>query len=334
MTIDGEEPFIPGSSPTENIDNEMTEPTDNYYTSQSTVADVLTDRAFGDFGRLLFPVDRNVSPSLTLAQVSTSEVYMWYPYIRVEKTVEILNYLHSQAVKGEQIFYSIYSPKEMAADPAKEYTGIFVFRGKSGNPYAITNAGGGFAYVGAMHDSFPHSLELCKAGYTAFALIYRPDDPYRDLARAISLINENADMLGVSKDNYSLWGGSAGARMAATLGNRAYLHQLTGNSEIKQAAAVIMQYTGYSAASELDAPTYNCVGSNDGIASWRTMQRRLQQLSAMGIPTEFHVYEGLGHGFGIGTGTVAEGWVNDAIRFWEANMTTDDNAGVHNVYLP
>lgn len=287
----------------------MTEPTDNYYTSQSTVADVLTDRAFGDFGRLLFPVDRNVSPTLTLAQVSTSSVYMWYPYIRVEKTVEILNYLHSQAIKGEQIFYSVYSPEEIIADPSKKDTGIFVFRGNRGKPFAITNAGGGFAYVGAMHDSFPHSLELCKAGYTAFALIYRPDDPYHDLARAISFINKNAEMLGVSKYDYSLWGGSAGARMAATLGNIAYLYQHTGNPEIQQATTVIMQYTGYSSVSEFDSPTYNCVDSNDGIASWRTMQRRLQQLAAMGIPTEFHVYEGLGHGFGIGTGTVAEDWV-------------------------
>jgi len=49
-------------------------------------------------------------------------------------------------------------------------------------------------------------------------------------------------------------------------------------------------------------------------------QERLQRLSAMGIPTEFHVYEGLGHGFGIGTGTMAEGRVAGAIRFREANM--------------
>lgn len=40
-------------------------------------------------------------------------------------------------------------------------------------------------------------------------------------------------------------------------------------------------------------------------------------MEALGIPTEFHVYKGLGHGFGIGTGTVAEGWVADAIAFWE-----------------
>ncbi len=327
----------PGRSATDATVNqgggiESKESSDACYTPQSKVADVINDPAFGSFGRLLFPVDRNVPESMTLAQVSTSNVYMWYPYIRVEKTVEILNYLHSQALKGEQIFYNIYSPDEIEADPSKADTGIFVFRGEAGKPFAITNAGGGFAYVGAMHDSFPHSLELSKAGYTAFALIYRPDDPYSDLARAISLITANAEALGVAKDNYSLWGGSAGARMTATLGNRVNLIRLTGNPDIQQAAAVIMQYTGYSSASEFDPPTYNCVGSNDGIASWRTMQNRLQRLSAMGIPTEFHVYDGLSHGFGIGTGTVAEGWVDDAINFWEANMNHDDSAGVPPVY--
>lgn len=325
-----DEPMMP--SVTNPSGDGKSESDESRFTTSSTVADVISDPAFGNFGRLLFPVDRNVSPSMTLAQVSTSNVYMWYPYIRVEKTVEILNYLHAQAENGNTIFYSIYSPEEISADPSKKDTGIFVFRGRPGKPFAITNAGGGFAYVGAMHDSFPHSLELSKVGYTAFALIYRPDDPYRDLARAIRFINENARMLNVDKQNYSLWGGSAGARMAATLGNRNYLNQLLDGTEIPQAAAVIIQYTGYSEASEADPPTYNCVGSDDGIASWQTMQSRLQRLSAMGIPTEFHVYEGLGHGFGIGTGTVAQGWVGDAIRFWEANMKKDPGSGVPTIY--
>lgn len=287
----------------------------------------MDDPYFGNFGRLLFPVDRSISPDMTLEQVSTSAVYMWYPYIQPEKTVEIINFLRSQAAGGKQIFHAIYSPEEIIADPSKSHTGIFVFHGEPDRPFAITNAGGGFAYVGAMHDSFPHSLELCRAGYTAFALIYRPDDPYSDLARAITYIRSHAAELGVSADNYSLWGGSAGARMAAVLGNRNYLASLTGDRDVPQAAAVVMQYTGYSTVSASDAPTYSCVGSNDGIASWRIMQRRLQGLSDMGIPTEFHVYEGLAHGFGIGTGTVAEGWVTDAIRFWESNM--NGNAGDH-----
>lgn len=85
-----------------------------------------------------------------------------------------------------------------------------------------------------------------------------------------------------------------------------------------QAAAVITQYTGYSIVSRADAPTYACVGTSDGIADWRTVRDRLQTLEGYGIPTEFHKYQGLPHGFGLGKDTVAEGWVNDAVKFWEA----------------
>lgn len=62
------------------------------------------------------------------------------------------------------------------------------------------------------------------------------------------------------------------------------------------------------------------MGDRDGIASWRTMQNRLNAMSSVGINTEFHVYEGLGHGFGLGTRTVAEGWIDDAVAFWEKQM--------------
>lgn len=107
--------------------------------------------------------------------------------------------------------------------------------------------------------------------------------------------------------------------MAATLGNEQYLRQLTGRTDIPQASAVIMQYTGYSAVSPYDAPTYACVGTADGIAYWRTMQSRLAALTdRYGIPTEFHSYEGLSHGFGIGHGTVAQGWLDDAVEFWQS----------------
>lgn len=151
------------------------------------------------------------------------------------------------------------------------------------------------------------------------ALIYRPDDPYMDLAKALVFIHDHAAELEVAPDGYSLWGGSAGARMVVTLGNGDVLAQF-GISDIGQAAAVIMQYTGYTSVSRNDAPTYVCVGTSDGIASWRTMQQHLETLDSYGIPTEFHSYEGLPHGFGLGTGTVAEGWINDAVAFWESQQ--------------
>ena len=292
-------------------------------TENTTVGEVRNMAAFGDFGRLLFPVDRTVSDDMTLKEISNSSTYTWYNYIKPEKTVEIVNHLKTTAESGQQIFYNIYTEEEMQADSSLRDTGLFFFKGEDNAKFAVCNAGGGFAYVGAMHDSFPHALELSKMGYNAFALIYRPGVPtaYQDLGRALDFIHTHADELEVDTSDYSLWGGSAGARMAATLGNADYLQQYTDRSDIGQAAAVIMQYTGYTYTSKTDAPTYACVGTSDGIANWKTMQSRLQTLESYGIPTEFHAYEGLPHGFGLGTGTVADGWIYDAVTFWEEQFS-------------
>ena len=104
--------------------------------------------------------------------------------------------------------------------------------------------------------------------------------------------------------------------MAADMSRLSHMRSSTGRADIPQAAACIMQYTSYTTVAADCAPTYACCGTSDGIASWRTMQSRLESLSALGIPTEFHSYNGLPHGFDLGTGTVAEGWISDAIRFW------------------
>lgn len=286
------------------------------FTTDTPIEDVKNDPMFGEAGRLLFPVDEGYSSGDTLGGLRL----VWYSNIDPEETVKIVNTLWQRVSSGETVFYDIYTDEEKAADPEKEDTGLFFFKGEPGEKFAVCNAGGGFAYVGAMQDSFPHALELSKMGYNAFALIYRPgaQTACEDLARAISFIFENAQELEVDTDCYSLWGGSAGARMAAWLGS--YGPAAFGGDDLPQPGAVIMQYTGHSDYTESDPPTFACVGENDGIANWRTMERRLQAMSALGIPTEFHHYPGLRHGFGLGTGTVAEGWLDQAVSFWEEQM--------------
>ncbi len=286
------------------------------YTSDTKITAVMDDPVFGDYGRLIFPANSGYYSGDTLGQLRLT----YYSHIDPDATVEIANYLKDHAQAGETIFYDIYTDEEKAADPDKKDTGLFSFKGEPGAKFAICNAGGAFAYVGAMHDSFPHALELSKKGYNAFALIYRPgaQTACEDLARAITFIFEHAEELEVDTDCYSLWGGSAGARMAAWLGT--YGPAAFGGGDLPRPGTVVMQYTGLNEYSPEDPPTYVCVGDSDGIANWRTMQRRLEAMSACGIDTEFHVYEGLGHGFGLGTGTVAEGWINDAITFWESHM--------------
>ena len=219
------------------------------------------------------------------------------------------------------MFYDIYSEEEKTADPQKADTGLFFFRGNPGAKFAVTCAGGGFAYVGAMHDSFPHALELSRRGYNAFAVIYRPgaQTAYEDLARAISFIFFNADVLGVDTDGYSVWGGSAGGRMAATIASYG-VEAFGGSTGIPKPSVAVIQYTGHTDYNPASEPaTFVTVGESDGIANYRTMKRRIDALAAMGVPTEYHSYPGLGHGFGLGIGTVAEGWLDLAVAFWKKN---------------
>lgn len=313
------DPNVNGTGKTETAGNTGMAGDEAMFTADTKVWDVIHDPAFGEYGRLLFPADRSIRDDLTLGNVG--DILTWYSYVNPDRTVEIANYLKEHAASGEQIFYDIYTEEEKAADPAKENTGLFFFRGEPGGKVAVTNAGGGFVYVAAMHDSFPHALELSKKGYNAFALIYRPgaQTACEDLARAIAFIHEHAEELEVDVADYSLWGGSAGARMAAWLGS--YGTAAFGEADYPRPGAVIMQYTGLSEVTGTEPPTYACVGTSDGIAYYEIMEERIRQIQARGTNAEIEVFDGLPHGFGLGEGTVAEGWLDHAVAFWEENMS-------------
>jgi len=288
------------------------------YRADTKVWDVINDPAFAGYGRLIFPADRTIDTNQALREVGS--ILAYYTYVNTDRTVEIVNYMKTKAEAGEQIFYNIYTDAEKTADPAKKNTGLFFFRGKPGKKFAMVNAGGAFVYVGAMHDSFPHALELSKKGYNAFALIYRPgaETASEDLARAIAFVFEHADELKVNTADYSLWGGSAGARMAAWLGSHGT--EAYGEAAYPRPGAVIMQYTGLSEVNGKEPPTYACVGTSDGIASYRTMQNRINQIKSNGTDAEIEIFDNLPHGFGLGEGTLAEGWINRAVKFWENQM--------------
>ena len=281
------------------------------------VIDVINNPAFEGFGRFLFPAERGM-PNAEMRLDGIGSLLPYHRNINADTTTEVISYMLNETSNGTTIFYDIYSDEKKRSVSSKENTGLFFFRGKPGAPFAVICAGGGFSYVGSIHESFPLALELSKKGYNAFAIQYRTGGAQiacEDLAAAISFIFANAEELEVSTDDYSLWGGSAGARMAAYLGS--YGTAAFGGDELPRAGAVIMLYTGHSDYTKNDPPTFAVIGENDGIASWRTMERRVNALKAAGIDAEFHKYPNLGHGFGLGIGTSAEGWLNNAVTFWE-----------------
>jgi acetyl esterase/lipase len=246
----------------------------------------------------------------------------YHSHVRPEIVVGALNHMIDEAGKGRPIFYDFYTETEKREQPEKRNTGLFFFRGKPGAPFAIIAPGGGFSYVGSIHEGFPYAHAISSKGYNAFVLRYRAGYggavATQDLAAAISYVVRNARTLGVSADNYSLWGSSAGARMAAAIGSHGVAK--FGGDDLPKPSAVVMAYTAHSDHSSDEPSTFVVVGEDDGIAPPSTMERRVAALRRGGTEVEYHRYRNLGHGFGPGTGTSAEGWLAEAIRFWSKSM--------------
>jgi acetyl esterase/lipase len=284
----------------------------------STVGDLLSHPAFAGFALLILPWDgRAYDERMPLTRIGSLLPY--HTHVDAETVASALNRLIDDATGGRTVFYRFYSEAERQQEPARGSTGLFFFRGRPGAPFAVVCPGGGFSYVGSVHEGFPHAAAISSKGYNAFVLRYRAGHgeaaATRDLAAALTYIHRSAETLGVSTGGYSLWGSSAGARMAASIGSHGVARY--GGGDVPKPSAVVMAYTGHSDHASVEPPTFVVVGREDGIAPPAVMEQRVNALRKNGTPVEFHTCEGLGHGFGLGTGTSADGWVFDAIRFWE-----------------
>lgn len=305
---------------TKEVDSNSAKQIEMHLQTSNTVSDVINHPLFKGFGQFVLPLDGgSYEKDMPLEKVASLLPY--HSNIDPKAVVNVLNLMIDEAASGKAIFYDLYTDQQKQLDPTKESTGLFFFRGNPGAPFAVINPGGGFSYVGSVHEGFPHAIQLSQMGYNAFVLKYRVGGEgiaCEDLAAALSYIFRNAKTLGVSTDNYSVWGSSAGARMAARIGS--YGAAAYGGDEISRPGTVVMAYTGHLDYTKNDPPTFAVVGDRDGIASASTMEKRVNLMRSAGIDVEFHIIQNVGHGFGLGAGTNAEGWLEDAIHFWEKHM--------------
>jgi acetyl esterase/lipase len=289
--------------------------------ARSTLGDLLRHPAFDGFAPLILPWDdRAYDERMPLSRVSSLLPY--HTHVDVDTVTRALNRMSDDVASGRTVFYRFYTEMQRRQHPAKNDTGLFFFRGRPGAPFAVIAPGGGFSYVASVHEGFPYAAAISRQGYNAFVLKYRvgSDGSWatEDLAAAVSYIFANAATLEVGTFSYSLWGSSAGARTAASIGSHGAAR--FGGADVPRPSTVVMAYTGHADYSPDEPPTFVVVGEDDGIAPPRTMERRVRVLRDAGTRVEFRTYQHLGHGFGLGIGTSAEGWIVDAIRFWEASM--------------
>ena len=130
-------------------------------TPDTSILTVMNEPSFKEFGQFLFPTDF-YTPTPGMKVSDAGNLLPYHTYINASDSCNVLNYLLNQARSGRRVFYNIYSEEARKLNPELEKTGLFFFRGRPDAPFAVICAGGGFAYVGSIHESFPHALELRK----------------------------------------------------------------------------------------------------------------------------------------------------------------------------
>lgn len=294
----------------------------NHLITDNLVSDIASHSAFEDFGRYLLPWDgesRNYDIPIT-------EVASLMPYhsdIQPQEVVDAVNYMIDETEAGHTIFHDFYTEEEKEEEPSKENAGLFFLRGEPDAPFVLLIPGGGFQYVGSLHEGFPLAVKIAEKGYNAFVLKYRPNrtDIVEDTAAALHYISENAKTLEVSIDDYSMWGLSAGGEAVYQISTTPVEYK--GVAVPKPNTAVFV-YAWQRVFTEDDPAVFSVIGENDRIGNVGLLKENVDDSRAAGADVELRIYPDTGHGFGIGTGTNAEGWLDEAIEFWEDHMQSTD----------
>ena len=221
------------------------------------------------------------------------------------------------------------------------------------HPFALILPGGAYAVVCNFIEGKPYAEALNKKGYNAFVLYYRVKDearypnPQDDVKRAVGEIFSHAEEWGVDTEGWSLWGSSAGGHLAAsycldsyeapkpvtvvlcyaviTMGEKTHpesrdflLGQDADPSMIDRMSVEKHITPSYPSA-------YVWCGDADELVDPDNTRMMGKALDEAGVPNRTVVFKGIPHGASLGTGTVAEGWLDDAVEFWEEQRKASRN---------
>lgn len=293
--------------------------------------------AFAEFASFIQPwkdrLNLATTPHLSIRMVCAQN------HMNVDSILDGFNFLLQASEDGTLLYRDFYTPEEIAADPTKDETGLIFIPGEEDAPVAFLTAGGAFKAVCLFGESMPVGSVLHQMGYNVFLFKYRVNpeadtaketmdyqERYanEDFGRALQYIQAHQAEYGVSLEDYSVWGFSAGGRTTFLWGldnDYGYAHY-----GLPAPAAMVLVYSGwYDAQFEGQygtvPPTYMAWLPNDdviGADNVAAIQDYIDLLKAQGTPLQEHRYYEAKHGFGEGRGTDAEGWITEAVSFWES----------------
>lgn len=213
------------------------------------------------------------------------------------------------------------------------------------HPFAIICPGGGYSMVCSFVEGEPYAKALNKLGYHAFVVYYRVrgkaqyPNPQLDLQRAINYVFSKAEEWNVCTNNWSLWGSSAGGHLVSSFCMEDYKTPLPTALILSYPVITLGEYTHIETRNNILGenlnkemidklsvekhitsnypPTYVWYGTNDNLVNPINSIMLGDALTKAGVINKVEKFEGVVHGAGLASKTNAEGWLNNAVAFWE-----------------
>lgn len=252
-----------------------------------------------------------------------------------ETVAEGMNYLIEQAEAGKvHIITDIYPAADIDTDPDKAHVKGVLYQGERGKPMALIIPGGGFEVGCAYVEGFPEAKELHKKGYSVFVLAYRVGEwlhkgdmeakgkeAATDVAPAVRWLMNHQQQYGYTMEGYSIWGFSAGGMMITAFCFSKFGANCKA-SGLPMPTAIFpiygLHWDTEASAEDEGIAVFSRVGRTDAFGFGNIENKVPELKSVLGeANVDICVYDDLAHGFGTGKGTVAEGWMEDAVKFWE-----------------
>ena len=314
----------------------------NMVTKSNTLKEISALPEFDDYGKSIVPSEGQMA-EMTLEQFAGLSCW------NAQSMADGYNRLLEIAKTGRKIYYSLWD--EQADTVLKErYLVHFAVEEKA--PFVIVCAGGGYLGCASMIEAYPTCVHLNQMGYHAFVLNYRcgenakAPNPLDDMAYAVSFILEHAEELGVDETDYAIAGFSAGGHLAAcfgtesvgwksyslpapsavflgypviTLGDKSHgsTREMFLGKENLGDVQLIQKYSVEQQITPSYPPTFVWQCEQDDTVPIENTQAMAKALAENMVPYIYETFNSDAHGWGAGDDTLAAGWIERAVSFWE-----------------
>lgn len=228
----------------------------------------------------------------------------------------------------------------------KEYSALGLMQ-KERSKVVIVLAGGGYDTVCTLPEDLPVSVELFKKGFSVFSFKYPVKEKAKDAIHAlktfINLLFRQEIKLNIDMDDYMIIGFSAGGHLVAEMGTDNFglsndnipLPKLLGlcypvitmgdkaevitRKNLLNENPTTEEINDYSIELHVDENYPNCFiwqCERDSLVPFDNSLLMVKALEKSHVDYRFEHFDSDVHGYGIGKGTVADGWLDRLVDYY------------------